>query len=197
MKKITFLALCSFVFVAVSVSAQTPNPDESETSPTSLESLLARKGVPVVADVYDLGEVLPTDYKGEKTKSLRVGCRGIVVYIPGIDELTSRGLYVDVHYYTKTHTSTLALGEIEDVSEAVDNIIELATKWEDTDREFTLVNFSTRDDLSIGFTQRGKDQEAFVSSGTIQEVEIKLDSLQELKSIKNLLDNALKFLKEK
>jgi hypothetical protein len=195
MKKFLITILCSTVVLPVVASAQVkqrsePKPKEPATK---LEEFAGRKGRLIVKDSSEIGEIAGL-YRA------KIAFRALVVYEPGQEAQRSRGLVIKVTEegeYPSSSTSFLDLEEIASLSKAIDYMTELSTKWKDVHREYTEVVFSTKDDFRIGFWKKGTETEAFSSSGYIGKVTCFLRTMQDLGSVKTLVDKGLQLLNEK
>lgn len=152
---------------------------------------MAKRGTLVVKDFYDLGAI----------NGVKLTIEALCLYEPGQEKDRIRGLRVEVSQYrsglgTETHASFLDLDEAESLSQALGYLIELGTKWANTDREYTEVTFSTKDEFQIGFYQSGREQKAFASSGTVGKTSAFFD-MAKLSDVKATVDKGLALLGNK
>jgi len=192
MKKFLIVVFCSFVILPLIASAQVKKEGEAKEPATKLEVFLAKKGKLIVKDFYKLGEVVCQNGKIEFS--------AIVIYEPGQESQRIRGLKIEVTEggrYEVSHTSFLDLEEIESLSKALEYMAGLSAKWQGIKKEYTEVVFSTKGDFKIGFFQKGTEQVSFSSSGYIGKASCFFSSIQDLSSVKTIVDKGLKLLNEK
>jgi hypothetical protein len=160
---------------------------------TKLEAFLAKKGTLIIKDVYNLGEI-NGKYGGKITFS------ALVIYEPGQESQKIRGLKIEITgagRFERSNTSFLDLEEIQSLSKAIEYMVNVSAKWKDTSKEYTEVIFSTKGYFNIGFYQKGIEQTGFTSSGYIGETTCFLSSIQDLISIKTIVDKGLNLLNTK
>jgi hypothetical protein len=193
MKKILFIVLCAVVLISLIASGQTKEEGKTKEPVTKLEAFLAKKGKLIVKDSYDLGEV--AGRYGQK-----IILQSMIIFEPGLESQRIRGLRIEINeggQYERSNTSFLDLDEIDSLSKALEYMVSLSTKWKDENMEYKEVIFSTKDDFKIGFYQAGIKQAAFSSSGYIGKTDCFFSSIQDLSSLKSMIDKGLKLLSEK
>lgn len=89
------------------------------------------------------------------------------------------------------------MDEMESLSKALQYMISLSAKWKDTKKAYTEIIFTTKGDFNLGFYQQGTEQSAFSSSGYIGKASCFFSSMQDLSSVKSIVDKGLKILNEK
>jgi len=192
MKKV-FCMLLFFLFVPLIASAQVKKESKTKEPATKLEAFLAKKGRLIVKEFYYLGIVYGK--YGSKIKF-----NGIVVYEPGQKNRKMRGLQIKIiegGKYDKSDISFLDIEEVESLSTAIKYLIDVSKKWYGINKEYTEVIFSTKDNFEIGFFQKGSNQMAFASSGYIGKVSCFFESMEDLNTIKSIVDDGLKILRKK
>lgn len=153
---------------------------------------LTQKGKLIIEEHYELGEVAGDLEFGEK-----IEFTSLVIYEPGEESKKVRGLKItfifskprEISYY-----AFLDLDEIEGISKAIEYIVNLSNKWKNTEKEYTEISFSTKDDFQICFFQNKTEQEAM---SFIDRHGIVFSSPQDLNSVKALLTKGLNLLSEK
>lgn len=192
MKKYLFIILCALIVMPLTASAQVKEEAKVEEPATRLGAFLAKKGKLIIKDFYELGEV--AGRYGSK-----IEFDALVIYEPGQEDQRVRGIKIEVsggRKYERSDTSFLDFEEVESLSKAIEYTIDLSSKWKNVDKEYTEVIFSTKDDFQIGFFQEGTERFSFASSGHIGKVMCYF-SLEQLSSIKSIVDKGLNILKEK
>ena len=165
----------------------------TEEAPTKLQMFLGQKGKLIIKDFYELGEV--AGRRGSKIK-----LEAVVLYEPGLESESIKGLKIEITSggeYQRSDTSFLDLDEVESLSEAIRYMLDLGTKWKDTAREYTEVIFSTKGDFEMGFAQVGTRQIPVASIGRVGEVLCPFRKFEDLTSMKDIVDEGLKVLREK
>lgn len=162
--------------------------------PTALETVLSKTGGLIVADFYSLGWVTVGDRAG------RMSIDAVVVTEPGREERRTRGLRIDVTATGRVVVPArtyLDMEEVEGLSRALPYMIQFAARWKDTEKqEYTEVQFATKGDFRLGFSQDKRDQRGFVSSGPVGVMRVLID-MSEFARIKLLLDQAVTLLQGK
>jgi len=193
MKKFLIVVFSALVLLPLIASAQVKKEGEYKEPATKLEAFLGKKGELIVKDFYKLGEVA-----GRYGSKIEFSV--LVIYEPGKESQRIRGLKIEVSEggrYERSNTSFLDLEEIESLSKALEYMGELSARWKDIKKEYTEVVFSTKDDFKIGFYQTGNELTAFSSSGYIVKASCFFSSLQDLNSVKTIVDKGLRLLSEK
>lgn len=193
MKKFLIVVFSALVLLPLIASAQVKKEGEYKEPATKLEAFLGKKGELIVKDFYKLGEVA-----GRYGSKIEFSV--LVIYEPGKESQRIRGLKIEVSEggrYERSNTSFLDLEEIESLSKALEYMGELSARWKDIKKEYTEVVFSTKDDFRIGFYQTGNELTAFSSSGYIVKASCFFSSLQDLNSVKTIVDKGLRLLSEK
>jgi hypothetical protein len=193
MKKILLISLCLLVFMSSMSCAQKKQDVETKEPATKLETFLARRGELIIKDFYKLG-VIPGQYGS------RIKLDAIVIYEPGETASKVKGLRIEVTeggQYGNSSTSFLDLEEVSELSKAISYMANLITEWQNIDKEYTEVIFSTKGEFKIGFYQEGTKASIFCSSGYIQTASCFFISADVLSSTKDLIEKGLKLLSEK
>ena len=193
MKKILIAALCSLIFMPLIASAQVEEKGTGKEPATKLEAFLAKKGMLIIKDSSELGEVAGR-------YGAKIAFAALVIYEPGQESQRVRGLRIEVaegERYERSNTSFLDLDEIESLCKAIEYMITLSEKWKGISKEYTEVVFSTKGDFNIGFYQKGTEMHAFSSSGYIGKASCFFSSMQDLSSVKAIADKGLKMLRER
>ncbi len=172
--------------------AQAKNMEATgKTEPaTKLEQFFSKKGHLYIKEFYDVGKVL-----GQYGSSISV--KALVVYEPGKEAEKIRGLMIEVDQggrLEKRNSSFLDIDEVESLSKVLEYMINLVDKFKVSNREYTEVIFSTKDEFEVGFYQKGSSFTAFASSGYFREAIsfLPVESLSELKAI---IDKGFSLLK--
>jgi len=181
-----------------SFQVRDPQSGKEAEKLTKLEAFLAKKGILVIKEFYDLGEV-----SGEYGSKVRVDA--IIVYEPGKETQRIKGLRIEVFDGERSQASFLDIDEAESLSKALQYMIDLAKRWKKASRKYTEVIFSTKGGFKIGFYQSGNYQTSFVSSGYVAEISCffkewanAMDNpIVKLEFIKDMVDGGLKRLSEK
>ena len=195
MKKIQVIMLYAIVFIPFIASAEIKKETqakETETS-TKMEAFLSKRGKIIVKNTYELGEI--SGRYGAKIKF-----DAMVLFEPGQENQKILGIKIEVFggvKYEQSDISFLDLEEIESLSDAIKYMSDLLIKWEEVDKEYTEVIFSTKDDFKTGFYQQGTDRVVFASSGYMGKASCYFLSPADLKSLKTLIDKGLKLLHDK
>lgn len=193
MKKFLIVVFSALVLLPLIASAQVKKEGEYKEPATKLEAFFGKKGELIVKDFYKLGEVA-----GRYGSKIEFSV--LVIYEPGKESQRIRGLKIEVSEggrYERSNTSFLDLEEIESLSKALEYMGELSARWKDIKKEYTEVVFSTKDDFRIGFYQTGNELTAISSSGYIVKASCFFSSLQDLNSVKTIVDKGLRLLSEK
>lgn len=176
----------------LTASAQGKEEARVEEPATKLEAFLVKKGKLIIKDFYELGKVFG------KYGSM-VEFNALVIYEPDKESQRVRGIKIEVSgggKYERSDASFLDFEEVESLSKAIEYIVDLLSKWEGVNKEYTEVIFSTKGDFQIGFYQKGTERFSFASSGHIGKVTC-FFPLEELSSIKSIVNKGLSILKEK
>jgi len=194
MKKVLVVIwLHIFAFTPLILLAQETQDAKEKEPATKLERFLAKKGTLIIKDIYNCGNI-------SGMYGSRVLLKVIVIYEPGKETERVRGLKIEVSEnskFEKNNASFLDFEEVESLSKALLYMLDLAQKWENIEKEYTEVVFSTKGYLDVGFFQKSKVQTPFVSSGYVNKSMSFDNTLGYLISLKNFIDKALEVLKEK
>lgn len=183
--------LILLLFLSLLITSGSPGHTQEEKPKqpaTKLESFLAKKGMLIVKDFYEIGHL-----------GKNMDIKALVVYQPGQESQRVRGLHIEVSEYLGEHlgwrsdVSFLDFEEIQSLSNAIDYMIDLSEKWKDTNKEYTEVIFFAKGDFQIGFYQEGTKQKAFASSGLIGRRASRF-SIEKLTTLKDLVDEGAAFL---
>ena len=192
MKKCLFVIICGLVLVPSTASTQVKEEAKAKEPATKLEAFLAKKGKLIIKDFYELGEVF-----GEYGSTVEFDA--LVIYEPGKESQRVRGVKIEVSgggKYERSDASFLDFEEVESLSKAIEYIVDLLSKWEGVNKEYTEVIFSTKGDFQIGFFQKATERFSFASSGHIGKVTCYFP-LDRLSSIKSIVNKGWDILKEK
>jgi hypothetical protein len=194
MKKILFLIFVFFIFCHSIILAQNTKEEKTEKASTTLEKFFTKKGNLIIKDFYRLGDI-SCKYGG------KMELNAIVVYEPHQENQKIKGFKIEISkeesYGENSNISFLDFDESKSLSDAVGYMISLIEKWKDINKEYTEVIFSTKGDFQIGFYQEGVKQGFFSSSGYIGKVWCSFSSIQDLTSVKNMVDKGLQLLTKK
>lgn len=196
MKRFWFVAILVVWFCMVAATgpvSQEPEGEKKDEPATKLEAFLATRGQLIIKDVYSLGTV-PGQYAGH------VKIAAVVVYMPDGEGEAAKGLTIEVNdgaKYERSDTAYLDLEELEGLSEAVRYMAKLVASWQETNKDYSEVVFSTKADSKVGFFQSGKKQAAFASCGRVDTVRCFLISPSALGVLGGMVDRGLELLKEK
>jgi hypothetical protein len=196
MLRSTVLALAILAVAAPSGFAQETTPP-AVAAPTvaahasTLSELLATPGLVLIRDFYDLGRVNGMG---------RVNLQAIVVNEVGREGERGRGMrfeIVDAEKADLSQWSTLDLTELDALAAGLDAMRQLSQKWRGVDkREYSEVEFSSKDGLRIGFYQRGREQGGFVAAGTSTTARAFLD-MGELEKLRTMILRGMSLLNSK
>lgn len=181
-------------FLAGSANGQNDAPLQSqkqaEQPATKVEAFLGKRGRLVLKDSYDLGQISSLG---------KIEMDALVIYEPGSSQKV-KGLRVEVTEagrLERSNTSFIDLDELQSLSEALSYMSNLAKQWNTQGHEtYTEVIYSSKGQFKVGFFQKGKENGAFFTSGSIGAVNafVKIADLDRLKS---LVDQAISLLNSK
>lgn len=175
-------------FPASAQDAGAPSRPESFVGKTKVEAFLTAQAGLLVKDFYEIGSVAGDG---------RVDVYAVVFTKPAQTRTEVRGLRVEVTSAEKPErvaSSYVDIDELEVLSRGLAYMTEVAAKWKGFEKqEYTEVDFTTRDDLRVGFYQRRKSQGAFVSSGPAPAVQAFFDA-RNLTELKRLIDEGARVL---
>ncbi|RCK72655.1 MAG: hypothetical protein IGBAC_0466 [Ignavibacteriae bacterium] len=188
------LAICFLIaiFASQPIISQTTEEQKLKEPSTKIGAFLAKKGKVVVKDFYRLGTV-----KGNFGSSMEFSA--LVIYEPGRESERLRGLKVEINgggRYERNNSSFLDFDEVESYSKAVSYLTQTASSWKAGSKEYTEVIFSTKDDFSFGFYQKGTEQTCFSESGYVGKATCFFD-VDDLKAIQQIVDKAKSLLTQK
>ncbi|MBI5971490.1 MAG: hypothetical protein HY884_10100 [Deltaproteobacteria bacterium] len=185
-RALLLLAFCGAFIPAVSFAG--------EGTQTKLESSLERKDVVITTEWKDLGDVCAEPggdcirftaatvslEDGKKTKGLRI-------------ELTTGG------ERPKSAAALIDGDELERLSVAITDMLNIAETWKDTNKEYSEVFFAAKGFFEIGFYQKGLERKAFAAAASdrLAKLQILLKNLDKLKDVKKKIDDGIRTLKEK
>jgi hypothetical protein len=193
MKKTLTTVSFLILFIASISWTQTKQPQETKQPATKLEAFLAEKGELIVKDFYNLGQI-----NGKYGSQIKLDA--MVIYKPGEETSKVRGLRIEITEggeYAQSNTSFLDLEEMDELSKAISYMVDLMTKWQNVNKQYTEVIFSTKGDFQIGFYQKGTEAFSFSSCGYIQKASCYFSSMAALNSIKISIDKGTELLSEK
>ncbi|HXG06030.1 MAG TPA: hypothetical protein VNI77_01730 [Nitrososphaera sp.] len=180
------------LFLSEPIFSQTVDDTKPKEPATKIGAFLAKKGKVVVKDFYRLGTV-----KGKYGSSIEFS--GLVIYEPGRESERVRGLKVEVNgggRSERSNSSFLDFDEVESFSQAVTYLVKTTSSWKTATREYTEVIFSTKDDFSFGFYQKGAEQTCFSQSGYVGKVSCFFDT-DDFSTIQQIVDKAKSLLAQK
>jgi hypothetical protein len=185
------LLACATPARAQETPPEPPPAAAAPTAPADLRELLAIPGLVLIRDFYDLGRVNGLG---------RVNLQAILISEAGVEGERARGMQFEVVDAVKddlAQRSLLDMQELERLAQGMDAMRALAQKWKGTDkREYSEVEFSSKDGLKIGFYQRGRDQGGFVSAGRDTPARAFLE-MNELEKLRTLVLRGMSLLNSK
>ena len=196
MKKLHFIILVIFVFALGCSDSKTDiSNSDSSKSITKLEKFSSKKGELYVKDFCNIGQI-----KDKYTQEMNFDA--IVLYKPGDEGNRLKGLRIELKTYagygsSKTETSFLDMEELESLSKSIDYMLSLATKWKLTEREYSEVKFMTIGNFGIGFYQSKKELTAYANNGVLQNNYFLFNTVDELSSLKDKINNSIQTLNSK
>jgi hypothetical protein len=172
---------------------QTQTDEQQAKSPTTkIGSFLAKKGRVVVKDFYTVGTVY-----GRYGTSVELS--GLVIYEPGQEAQRIRGLKIQVKgggRIESENSSFLDFDEAESFAKAISYLTSTLTTWKTVDKEYTEITFSTKDNFSLGFYQKGRGQTCFSESGNVGKSTCFFEDV-DLATLQQMADKAVAILKQK
>lgn len=187
MKKFLIMVLCTITFFPFMTSAQTEKEDK-----TWLESLLEEKDKLILVSSHTLGKIT-------SERNCKVEFKAVESYNPEIGLSKTRGFQVVITKEGRDMQSNMAFidfSELEKLSKDLKFMIRLAEKFKTVNKEYTKVFFSTKGGFEVGFIQKGTGQATFFSVGRTKKVECLILSIDDLNSVKVIVDKGWEFLKE-
>ena len=198
----TVLSVVSAVF-AVSVVLPTDAAQRSQPPPvttvtplpppaTHLEELLTRPGALVTRDLYRVTDQLAVNF------GLVIDAVVATEIVPTAGRL--QGLRVEVSVPgppDRTRTSYVDLGELAGLSQAVGQMMTVASQWTGREDSHSMeAQFATVGGFVIGFHQDNRNQQAFVAAGPVDPAR-RMCNVQDFAIIKTAVDDAIALLKNK
>jgi len=186
------VVLCSLLFPRTAVFGQAKREVAPREPATRMEAFLAKKGNLIVRDSYSLGEVSGLG---------KIAFDALIVYQPGVEAQSLRGMRVEITEagsYEHSDVSLLDLDELEGLSAAITYMTNLAREWEGTSRDpYTEVMYCTKGGFTIGFYHSGMNQEVFARSGYVSQTTMSMTVDDLSSSLQTIIDEGLTLLKKK
>jgi len=164
---------------------------EQKASATKIETFLSKDDTLIIKESSTLGMV-------EGTYGSNVEIKAIAAYEPVIGSQKVSGFYIAVLESGRNERRKVVfvdMDEIENVSKALEYMISLSEKWKAVRRINTEVAFTTKDRFKVGFSQDGYAWKGFASGSGDAEAVCSFNSLEDLKSLKSLIDSGWEWLK--
>lgn len=159
---------------------------------THLEDLLTRPGALVTRDLYRVTDQLPVNF------GLVIDAVVATEIVPTASRL--QGLRVEVSVPgppDRTRTSYVDLGELAGLSQAVGQMMTVASQWTGREDSHSMeAQFATVGGFVIGFHQDNRNQQAFVAAGPVDPAR-RACNVQDFAIIKTAVDDAIALLKNK
>lgn len=161
------------------------------TPPTRLEAFMISKGLIVVKDYYEVGKV-QAQYDDELTVKV------LVLYEPGKEAQKVKGISITLKNTEdyKSATAFVDADEVSALSRAIGSMLNMAGQWKNLTREYTEVNYITKDQCEVGFYQLGTEQKAYIYAGRSQP-KGSFFEITALPEIKTVIDKAVQVLATK
>jgi hypothetical protein len=192
----------SILASSLAIAQSPPFPPQPAAPSTRLEAFIGTRGEMVVKDFYELGA-----FTGQ-IGSMKIDA--LVAYQPGQEQQRVRGLRIAVTSggrIENTETAFLDIEEVESLSSALAYMAD-AEQNKKGNTSLTIVGsvvgappytefeFSTKDDLRIGFYRRLTETGGFASSGRINPARVFFKP-SEFLAIKSIVDKGLTILKSR
>jgi hypothetical protein len=196
MKKIFYVVLAVLFVTVLRCNAQVEEKTKDKEPGTKLERFIAQRGILIARDFYELGE-MPAKY------SVSIKFTALVVYDPAQPIRKDKGIQVEISerqpYTTERHSEIafLDLEEMESLSKGIAYMVQLAEEWKATGKQYSEVTFSTLGDFQIGFFQEGTIASAYCSVGLIGKINCFFSSMEDLNSVKRIVDKGKELLAQK
>ena len=159
---------------------------------THLEDLLTRPGALVARDLYRVTDQLAVNF------GLVIDAVIATEVVPASSRL--QGLRVEVSVPgppERTRTSYVDLGELAGLSQAVTQMMTVASQWTGREDSRSMeAQFATLGGFVLGFHQDTRSQQAFVAAGPVDPVR-RACSVQDFAIIKTAIDDAIALLRGK
>ncbi|MCF6148274.1 MAG: hypothetical protein E3K37_06415 [Candidatus Kuenenia sp.] len=190
-KQSSIFGLCVIIFLFVLIPSASLLIAEPKEHATKIETFLSKVDTLIINESVDLGMV-------EGTYGANVEIKAIASYEPAIGSQKVSGFHITVlggGRNEQRKTVYVDMDEIENVSKALEYMISLSEKWKAVRRINTEVAFTTKDSFRVGFSQNGYAWKGFASGSGDVEAVCNFNSLENLKTLKSLIDTGLEWLK--
>lgn len=180
-----------FVALLMLVSTFAYGMEQTNKAPsTKLEQFLSKKGKLLIKDSHVAGILKGQQY------GTKITVDALTIYEPGKESDKLKGLRVEVYEGGgRSDTSFLDMDEVESLSQAIAYMTKMLQKWKGSDREYTEVIFSTKDDFQMGFYQKGSEVTSFATSGTVGVSRCYFNA-EDLPNLKLIVDKGNSLLKQ-
>jgi hypothetical protein len=159
---------------------------------THLEDLLTRPGALVTRDLYRMTDQLAVNF------GLVIDAVIATEVVPTPSRL--QGLRVEVSALgppDRTRTSYVDLGELAGLSQAIGQMMTVASQWTGREDSHSMeAQFTTVGGFALGFHQDVRSQQAFVAAGPVDPAR-RTCNVQDFGIIKTAIDDAIALLKNK
>lgn len=183
---------CRIVAILMLVAALASTITSAEsTPPTRLEAFMVSKGLIVIKDYYEVGKI-KAQYNDELTVKV------LVFYELGKEAQKVKGISITLKNTEdyKSGTAFIDADEVPVLSRSIGSMINAAGQWKNLTREYTEVNFTTKDQCEVGFYQLGTEQKAYIYAGRA-EPKGSFFEITSLAEIKTVIDKANQVLATK
>lgn len=186
------VGLLFFIFLPFVAQGEIKEDEKSKEPATKLEAFIAKKGKLIIKDSYEIALI-----SGMYGSSLKLS--SLLLYEPGQESQKLKGLRIEINEsgrLQRSNVSFLDFEEGESLLRAINYMIDLSSKWQAIEKDYTEVTFSTKGDFYMGFYQKGKGQTVYSSSGYINKAQCFM-ALKDLTAMKEAVEKGLALLKEK